>query len=104
MLPPDSPTSSPSLPHVANALLATYPEYVHERGLAGLRDEQHAEVPEEASVELVSASAGRGAGGAHHDVVKLLPEELLTVVQAAEVQQLSVGTQGRNMLRAKRNC
>ena len=65
-----------------------YPEYMDERALCRLRDEQHAEVSQESAVELVSAAAGRCAGGAHHCVRHVLPEQLLTVVQAAKVQQL----------------
>ena len=66
---------------------------MHERGLAGLRDEQHAEVSEEAAVELVATAAGRGAGGAHHHLLQRLPEQLPPVVQAAKVQHLSETTQ-----------
>lgn len=72
-----------------------------QRVLGGRWDEQHAEVSEEASVQLVPPSAGGRAGTADDQVVQLLPEQLLPVVQAAKVQELSVNDAARiNHVRA----
>ena len=59
------------------------------------RDGEHGEVTDEPRRHGVPTTAGRGAGGTDRHVVDLLPEQLLTVVHAAEVLELAQQLDGR---------
>lgn len=70
-------------------------EHVLEAVLGGWRQSEHGEVTQEARGDWIATSTRRGTRGRQSDFLNVDPEELVTVVQAAEVLILTQQFNGR---------